>query len=491
MGLTTPYLCPTLEPAPGFGLPLDDPVGLNATYVTNVNQGLYCNSATYREAGGLVGTAYTARDLMTIASSLGEDGMVRYWGSSYGTLLGATVAAMFPDKIDRMVLDGNINPTDYYHGLNEESVDDVDAAVENFFNACAYAGSEYCILADDVSTGAELQDTYLSWLEGYKNGSYVITDTYGYEYSYSAVKGVLFSGLKAPGDFPDLAATISVYYDAVSSSSGYSRVLRRQAPFDPLDATGQEGYEVLSAITCGDWDDIPGNGTLEDFADWLKLYEDRSSFGGDQLISILYGCSTWKVNAKEKYGGSFEDIETAKPILFINGHLDPVTPLVSAQNSSSGFKGSGVLQTNIAGHCSTAMASQCVNDKIFSYFDTGVLPDLDEICDPDTPAFLPIGSVIRNITDSDTDSTGTDYRKRWEHKPNFEYPEALRHARRDVYTALLERRQESGLPNCTSLATWATTSDTDESSSAGTVSAQTNSILLCLLAVAGVMTTML
>lgn len=38
-------------------------------------------------------------------------------GFSYGTLLGTTLATMFPDKIARLVIDGNINPIDYYYGL--------------------------------------------------------------------------------------------------------------------------------------------------------------------------------------------------------------------------------------------------------------------------------------------------------------------------------------------------------------------------------------
>ena len=37
-------------------------------------------------------------------------------GFSYVTILGATVAAMFPDKIDRLVLDGVENPHLYYAG---------------------------------------------------------------------------------------------------------------------------------------------------------------------------------------------------------------------------------------------------------------------------------------------------------------------------------------------------------------------------------------
>jgi len=36
-------------------------------------------------------------------------------GFSYGTTLGATVAAMFPDRIDKMILDGVQNPHEYHH----------------------------------------------------------------------------------------------------------------------------------------------------------------------------------------------------------------------------------------------------------------------------------------------------------------------------------------------------------------------------------------
>jgi pimeloyl-ACP methyl ester carboxylesterase len=83
--------------------------------------------------GGLVGTAFVARDLMSVVDALDEDGKLRYWGTvpsrsqmvrltkllgfSYGTTLGATAAAMFPNRIDKMILDGVQNPHDYYHSL--------------------------------------------------------------------------------------------------------------------------------------------------------------------------------------------------------------------------------------------------------------------------------------------------------------------------------------------------------------------------------------
>lgn len=68
-----------------------------------------------------------------IVDALGEDGLLRYWGKqfccynwlssnmgflgfSYGTALGATFSLMFPEKVDKVILDGNVNVEEYWSG---------------------------------------------------------------------------------------------------------------------------------------------------------------------------------------------------------------------------------------------------------------------------------------------------------------------------------------------------------------------------------------
>jgi pimeloyl-ACP methyl ester carboxylesterase len=55
-------------------------------------------------------TANTARDMDRIRRALGEK-KISYWGQSYGTYLGAVYRSLFHDRTDRMVLEGNVDPT--------------------------------------------------------------------------------------------------------------------------------------------------------------------------------------------------------------------------------------------------------------------------------------------------------------------------------------------------------------------------------------------
>ncbi|MGH3284875.1 MAG: alpha/beta fold hydrolase, partial [Streptosporangiaceae bacterium] len=62
--------------------------------------------------GGLVDhdtTADVARDMNLLREAV-ADPVLNYYGESYGTLLGATYANLFPEATGRMILDGNINP---------------------------------------------------------------------------------------------------------------------------------------------------------------------------------------------------------------------------------------------------------------------------------------------------------------------------------------------------------------------------------------------
>lgn len=60
--------------------------------------------------------------------NLGEE-MVQYWGFSYGTILGATLSAMYPKRIKRALLDGVANSHDYMAGGRSLSSGSIQAGL--------------------------------------------------------------------------------------------------------------------------------------------------------------------------------------------------------------------------------------------------------------------------------------------------------------------------------------------------------------------------
>lgn len=120
-------------------------------------------------------------------------------------------------------------------------------------------------------------------------------------------------------------------------------------------------------------------------------YEALSPTLGDlQAAAIAIPCSRWKMRAKERYTGAFENIQTANPLLFVGNTFDPLTPLISAKNASAAFPGSRVLQSNSYGHTSLSQPSLCIAKWIRSYFTNGTLPSDGVICEPSVPTFASV-----------------------------------------------------------------------------------------------------
>ena len=143
------------------------------------------------DIGELIGTAFTARDLMQVVEALDEDGMLRYWGFSYGTALGATVAAMFPDKMDRVVLDGVLNMDQYYAGKEIQQIVDADSTWAGFFSGCVKS-PELCALAQNGSSAAELQKQAEDLLETVKFNPIALGLSV---VDYKLLKSMIFTGL--------------------------------------------------------------------------------------------------------------------------------------------------------------------------------------------------------------------------------------------------------------------------------------------------------
>ncbi|CAO2658414.1 Nn.00g061370.m01.CDS01 [Neocucurbitaria sp. VM-36] len=348
------------------------------------------------EVGALMGTAYTARDILQVVDALGEDGLVRFWGQSYGTMLGATLAAMFPDRIDKLVIDGVANLHDYTDGWEYDNLGVGELALQEFLEACIKAGEEACPLASKGSTADELFTIINDLGEQVRRepitlGSNITTDVV----TFSQISSSLDSSLRISLEYaPYLAGYLNAILDR--NATAYHAFRAFIVPDMPSPLSGVQG---TFGIRCSDTVFRAHElADVEARAD--KVLAGSRLFGGGYGSGYMM-CSQWRFNAKGRYEGDFK-AKTKNPALIIGSPFDLRTPLKSAVNASASLEGSVVLQHKGHGHCLLYSPGQCGIKAVQDYFTNGTLPAPGTVCEQDFDVFSG-----KSISDSFGTSTQT------------------------------------------------------------------------------------
>lgn len=345
-----------------------------------------------------VSTPAVAMDMLQIARALGQD-KVNYWGISYGSILGATFAAMFPDNVGRFIIDGVSDAYEWYYGpgvRDNSSLLDADAALTSIYDACVAAGPSLCALWENST---ELVRTRVQRdLDALRTAPLPL-------YNDTAPTGVTFGVLDYATVFEALFQTVYFPYNQGTTAAALLVALEQgdgsgiyqgstESALNDIGSTcvaGDEpfvlGYiEATAPIICGD----SLAGRKSSFAQYQEDYQatrELSPFAAAWFPDFFGPCAVWSMQGKDRFNGSFET-NTSTPILFISNSLDPVTPIQSGRKMSAGFKDSVLLQQNSTGHTSLSGFSTCTALAIRAYFQNGTLPAPDTICQPDTQIFV-------------------------------------------------------------------------------------------------------
>ncbi len=123
--------------APG---PLSDPVPQTVAQQNAAISSMRQFGADCEKASGAVlpyvGTVDVARDLERLRIALGDPGLT-FMGQSYGTLLGATYAEMYPTHVRAMVLDSAIDPALSIGQITIDQAKGFEGVLNSFFTWCA------------------------------------------------------------------------------------------------------------------------------------------------------------------------------------------------------------------------------------------------------------------------------------------------------------------------------------------------------------------
>jgi len=188
-----------------------------------------------REAARLISARTVALRFMpqTLRHRVGEE-KIQYYGFSYGTTIGATFAAMYPDRVERFVLDGVMDVVGYITGPDKAMVD-IEKALGLFFHHCARVGPVGCAFADEGMTAANISKRYEAVVDRLRDYPLPVVGTTPDIITYSILDSEVFVAMYNPvREWPLLALLLANieagqkvgYIDQRSSVSEF-RLIRR------------------------------------------------------------------------------------------------------------------------------------------------------------------------------------------------------------------------------------------------------------------------
>lgn len=368
-----------------------------------------CVSDGQGAAAAYAGTPNVARDMLAIVdaawTSAGRPGAggLRFWGFSYGTALGQTFASMFPDRVERLVLDGVVDLDDYYAGGWRTNLQDADRVIAAFYAYCAAAASACPLAAPTPALVARRLHRLLARLRrepvpvfGLSAPDWV---------SDADVRTVIFWSLYSPvlrfpiaaealaalekGDGSKVAAIVHFSYECPCSLDGAAGVAGGASCADDGEKPNT-GIEADSAILCQDGgsgaEGGRSNATLAEMAAYVEELKGQSEMIAGNWARIQMACTGWTVKARGlalRRQPSERPAETKNPILFVSTKLDPVTPLRNAEKARTMFAGAGLLVQESEGHCSISAPSACSAARIGRYFTDGLVDGFTAVCGVD------------------------------------------------------------------------------------------------------------
>lgn len=233
-----------------------------------LKQNTACSNANQHNHAKYVGTSAVVQDMVHFtevsAAMKGKDpnkALINYYGISYGTLIGQTLVAMYPDRLRRVLLDGNVYGVAHYQGWEPSGIDDLAHGVWLYSQLCYQAGPKWCLLAEDAKSGQEVQariDVVIAALQEHPitEGEVVLDDT---EYM-NRVQQFLYSPRTEGKGFVALAdLTIA----AANATVSQIKNIKRDNPTDTEDAS----LSIITAV------DIAGRYPWSTYEQWKAAAE--------------------------------------------------------------------------------------------------------------------------------------------------------------------------------------------------------------------------
>ena len=323
-----------------------------------------------------MGTSTVVRDLDRLRKAVGDE-QLTLWGTSYGTRIGYVYALRYPERVRALVLDGSIDPSEGYAGLQRVGGTAQDLALR-FMKNHYRPGYRAIVktLADldeaPVPLGGGAQFTRWDWVN-------------------------LAGGFVA---FQDAWSTVPAVADAVAAARGAgpqadrARELLTEWKGTPNSNEGG-GFSV---VNCLDYADRLSAGQQARVA--RDNAEDYPVFGGTLTLQYAIGCAGLNSLDPDPIPLITTPQQRARvadvPALLANATHDGATPMAWAKRMQRAFDRPMIKYRSGQHVIWGAVKSRCVNRPIDNFVLSLKVPKRDRTC-PFVPPTAPVDTAAAKL----------------------------------------------------------------------------------------------
>ncbi|MFE1593398.1 alpha/beta hydrolase [Nocardia sp. NPDC058705] len=333
---------------------------------------------------GTLTTETLARDLEQVRRALGTE-RISFYGVSYGTALGAAYATLFSERVDKMVLDANVNPDWVWGEQFARGWQVRETAIYELFDWIAANDAIYGLGATRRAVAGEWARQvdaqgggWQARLDPALGGALGALVDGGGEVGSNELSGRvanLVQSVRQPGAgqsltqmatgaavywrnyWPYLAEGMRRYKDDPRHTEFLSYVASRLS----LDPTS--GW-VYDAITCNEAGAVPpaGVAALVEFAKGASYFQFAAEL---QRSGVL--CSGWPSSAQRL---AFDGRGLAQPPLIVQTSADAATPAAGGL-AMAAVLGGTLMRVDGTDHGSFARYNPAVDRAVLHYLVTG------------------------------------------------------------------------------------------------------------------------
>ncbi|WP_239096132.1 alpha/beta hydrolase [Micromonospora lutea] len=295
----------------------------------------------------LYSTEQAARDMDAIRAAVGDEKMT-YLGYSYGTLLGATYAQLFPQRVRALVLDGAVDPRQGLIEGSESQAKGFERAFDNFTRWCELNAGR-CPIGPypRMAVNSALEKARVS----------PVRNTDGREATAGWIFYAIVASLYSESGWQQLAEAI----DRLNESNP-TDVFRLADNYADRDSDGQYSnlFDANLAINCADEEERP---SLERIRQLQSVWSTQYPLFGPALAAGLVSCTEWPGGSDPYPKGRADG---APPILVIGTTGDPATPYEQTPALAEMLGVGRVLTWEGEGHTAYPQTA-CITEAVNAY----------------------------------------------------------------------------------------------------------------------------